>query len=500
MRAAATKTKRLPPRLALGWLAASISVATAAIATTAIATTTPSVPVEPPRITTPEDRSLLEDLERRSVLYFWDESDPSTGLVLDRASADGGRAKGPSRDIASIAATGFGITAICIGAEHGWIPRDKARTRVRNTLEFFALKAFQEHGWFFHWMDVSTGERKWDSETSSVDTSFLLAGVLTAAQYFSDDAEIAKLARQIYDRVDFAWMLDGDPLLLSHGWVRGKGFLKYKWETYSELPLLYLLAIGSATHPISADSWYGWQRPLYTYGPYSFISGGPLFTHQYSQAWVDFRNRRDRGFIDFYQNSVNATRADDLYCMNLKSTFPLSFGPDIWGITASDSTKGYKIYGEIKQFEPVDGTVAPCAAGGSLMFTPNISIPALRAMRDHFEDRVYRKYGFVDAFNPAQKWFDSDVVGIDVGITLLSAENLLTGNVWKWFMSDRAVPRAMDLAGFTPPFSLASPARAKKKPARKRYAAKSSASLNTSTSAGIRSCNKNSVACTSGSR
>jgi|HubBroStandDraft_3_1064219.scaffolds.fasta_scaffold60590_1 hypothetical protein len=398
-----------------------------------------------------QDRVMLEDLERRSVQYFWIESDPSTGLVLDRASADGGRAKGPSRDVASLAATGFGLTAICIGAEHGWIPRDKAQTRVRTTLEFFASKAYQEHGWFFHWMDVSTGERKWDSEMSSIDTAFLLAGVLTAAQYFSSDPDIPKLAKQIFERVDFAWMLDGDPLLLSHGWVRGKGFLKYKWDAYSELPLLYLLAIGSPTHPITPDSWYAWLRPLYDYGPYHFISGGPLFTHQYSQAWVDFRNRRDRGFIDFYQNSVTATRANHLYCTNLASLFPLSFGQEIWGITASDSPKGYKVYGEIKQFEAVDGTIAPCAAGGSLMFTPDLSIPALKAMRDHFQDRVYRAYGFVDAFNPAQKWFDNDVIGIDVGITLLSAENLLTGNVWKWFMANPTVPRAMDLAGLTSP-------------------------------------------------
>jgi hypothetical protein len=171
---------------------------------------------------------------------------------------------------------------------------------------------------------------------------------------------------------------------------------------------------------------------------------------------VDFRNRRDRGFVDFYQNSVIASRANGLYCLNLAKLFPLSFGPDIWGITASDSTKGYKVYGEIKQFEAVDGTVAPCAAGGSLMFTPDISIPALRAMRDHFNDRVYRKYGFVDAFNPEQKWFDTDVIGIDVGITLLSAENLLTANVWRWFMANQAVPHAMDLAGFSVPVTLPS--------------------------------------------
>ena len=165
----------------------------------------------------PADHAFVEDLERRSFEYFWEQADHGTGLVLDRARVDGGRAKGPSRDIASTAATGFGLTAICIGAEHGWITKKEAADRVRTTLVFFAEKANQEHGWFYHWMDVSTGDRKWDSETSSVDTAFLLAGVLTAGQYFADDPEIPKLASEIYGRVDFQWMLDGDPMLLSHG-------------------------------------------------------------------------------------------------------------------------------------------------------------------------------------------------------------------------------------------------------------------------------------------
>jgi hypothetical protein len=413
------------------------------------------------------DRAFVEDLERRAVLYFWEQADPGTGLVLDRADSGGGTAKGPSRNIGSIAATGFGLTAVCIGAEHGWIPRDKAIQRVRTTLDFFANKAYQEHGWFYHWMDVTNGDRQWDSETSSVDTSFLLAGVLTCGAYFSHDAEISKLARDIFDRVDFQWMLNGDPLLLSHGWKRGKGFLKIKWDMYDEESLLYLLAIGSPTHPISAESWYAWQRPYYSYSSFDFISSGPLFTHQYSHAWVDFRNRRDRGFIDFYRNSINATRANRVYCENLSEQLPNTFGPQIWGITASDGPKGYRIYGEIKAFDPVDGTVAPAAAAGSLMFTPDISIPALQAMRDKFGDRVYGRYGFIDGYNPTLKWFDGDVVGIDLGISLLSAENLLTGNVWRWFMTNDAINRGMDLAGFSTPARPEPPAPAKKTPTKR---------------------------------
>jgi hypothetical protein len=397
------------------------------------------------------DRAFLDDLEQRSVLYFWEQADPRIGLVLDRSSVEGGRPKGPGRDIASSAATGFGLTALCIGADHGWIPRDQAKERARVTLQFFATKAYQQRGWFYHWMEVSSGESRWDSELSTIDTALFLAGALTAAQCFAEDPEIPKLAKQIYDRVDFNWMLQGDSNVLSHGWIPDRGFIAYQWDTYSEASVLYLLGIGSLTHPLPAASWYAWRRPFYTYGSYSFISGGPLFTHQYSLAWVDFRNRRDRGLVDFFQNSIAATRANRLYCQNLQSVYPQSFFDDLWGITASDGPKGYRIYSEIQNFQPVDGTVAPCAAGGSLMLTPDISLAALRAIKDRYGDAIYGRYGFVDAYNPTAKWVDTDVIGIDVGVTLLSAENLLTGKVWKWFMADGAVDRAMDLAGFTRP-------------------------------------------------
>jgi len=455
----------LPPAVLLsGLLLTGSGLVLAATAEQPVAGQTPSS--DHVAAVSKTDRAYLEDLEHRSFEYFWEQADRGTGLVLDRARVDGGRAKGPSRDIASIAATGFGLTAICIGAEHGWITKQEAAERVKTTLEFFADKATEEHGWFYHWMDVSTGDRKWDSETSSIDTALLLAGVLTAKEYFADDAEIARLADEIYDRVDFQWMLNGDPLLLSHGWRRGKGFIKNKWDTYSELGLLYVLGIGSPSHPIPSESWYAWQRPFYQYANYDFVSGGPLFTHQYSQAWIDFRNRRDRGFVDFFLNSVNATRSNEQYCLNLD--LPNTFGKGIWGITASDGPKGYRIYGEIKAFDPVDGTVAPAAAGGSLMFTPDISIPALKAIEEHFGDRVFGRYGFVDGYNPTLGWFDTDVVGIDVGITLLSAENLLTGNVWHWFMANDAPVHALDLIGFSEPPGKEAPVKEVKKPVVKR--------------------------------
>lgn len=400
-----------------------------------------------------DEALFLEDLEHRSFDYFWEQADPQTGLVHDRARTDASPLDENHRNAASIAATGFGLTGMCIAAERGWIPRREVQERARNTLRFFANKAFQQHGWFYHWLDSKSGERRWQSEVSSIDTALLLGGVLTVRQCFRDDREIATLATKIYERVDFRWMLNGHPRLLSHGWKPETGFLKPRWDTYSEDTILYLLAIGSTTHPISPESWYAFWRDRYRYEGHTYFTtiGVPLFMHQYAHAWVDYRNWREtRGDrIDYFENSIQATLAHRAFCMNLAHDFP-AFEPNIWGITASDSAKGYLAWGGPPRDPDIDGTVVPSAAGGSMMFTPGLSVAALRAMKDKYGEKVYGKYGFVDAFNPHTGWIDSDVIGINVGIILLSAENARTGNVWRWFMQNREVPRAMRLARMKP--------------------------------------------------
>jgi hypothetical protein len=278
----------------------------------------------------------------------------------------------------------------------------------------------------------------------------LLAGVLTARQYFREDREIVNLSTQIYERVDFRWMLNGDRLLLSHGWKPETGFLKPRWDTYSEDTILYMLAIGSPAHSISPASWYALWRDRYRYEGHAYFTtiGVPLFMHQYAHAWIDYRDRRElRGdHIDYFENSINATLAHRAFCMNLSYEFP-GYGPNIWGITASDSAKGYLAWGGPPRDPAIDGTVVPSAAGGSLMFTPDFSVTALRTMREKYGDKVYGRYGFVDAFNPGTGWVDSDVIGINVGIVLLSAENARTGNIWRWFMKNREIPRAMERMG-----------------------------------------------------
>jgi hypothetical protein len=403
------------------------------------------------------DNDLLDDLSRRSFRYFLEQTNSTTGLVLDRALATGDPDRKPSHEgVASIAATGFGLTAFCIAADHHWISSQIARQRVLSALRYFAGKAPQEHGWFYHYVDAATGERRWHSEVSSIDTALLLAGILTAREYFHNDQEIVQLATNIYERVDFPWMMDGSQAYFSHGWTPEKGFLPFRWDTYSELIILYVLGIGSPTHPIAADAWDAWKLPVVKLGGYTYVGGGPLFIHQYSQAWVDLRDRGTPAVplvdfiephVNYFANSVAATRAQqEVFAKQLSREFP-GYSAKIWGVTASDSNKGYTSWGTTLADSSIDGTVVPSAAAGSLMFAPDICIPALRAMLVQYGKKIYGRYGFADAFNPTTGWVSQNVIGIDVGISLLSAENLRTGKVWQWFMNNPAPEHALDLAG-----------------------------------------------------
>src|SRR6185369_152157 len=398
--------------------------------------------------------AFLDDLQKRSFQYFWEQADPQTGLVPDRARMDGSPLPASHQNVASIAATGFGLTGLCVGVARNWIEKAQALERTRNTLRFFDSRAFQQRGWFYHWLDSKTGERRWNSEVSSIDTALLIAGILTVRQCFREDQEIVRLADRIYRRVDFRWMLNGHPHLLSHGWKPETGFLGPRWDTYSEETILYLLAIGSPTYPISPSSWHALWRDRYRYEGHAYFTtiGVPLFMHQYSHAWVDYRGRTETqgDRIDYFHNSVAATLAHRAFCINLAHAFP-GYGPDLWGITASDSAKGYLAWGGPPVDPAIDGTVVPSAAGGSLMFTPELSVRALRTMREKYGEKIYGRYGFVDSYNPNNGWYDRDVIGINVGIILLSAENARSGNVWRWFMKNAEVPLALRRVGLIKP-------------------------------------------------
>jgi len=396
-----------------------------------------------------QDQQLLEDLAHRCFLYFWEQTDPGTGIARDRAHADATEYPENGHFVGSTGATGFALTGVCIGAQRGWISRAAARERVRATLRSYANgPVANEHGWFYHFIDVRDGQRHTNSEVSTSDSTWLVAGALTCRQYFHEDTEIGQLATNIYDRVDYRWMLNGDPYLLSHGWRPETGFIQFRYAKYCQLACMYLLGIGSGTHALSPEAWYAWDRDPYEYDEFHYYGRSLLWTYQYPFAWWDFQNRREaRGFkVDWFQNSCLATRAHRAFCVDLSKQFP-GYSAEVWGITSSAGPTGYKTWGGPPPTKNLDGSVVPCASAGSLMFVPDICIPAVRTLKEKFGDKICQRYGFVDAFNPNTGWQAADVIGIDVGITLLSIENLLTGNVWKWFMAGADGRRAFQLAG-----------------------------------------------------
>jgi len=387
------------------------------------------------------DAQLLDEIQRATFQFFWDEASQKTGQVKDRALANGN----DSRMMSSIAATGFGLTSLSIGDQRGYGKSREIVERVRQTLRFLANDLPNEHGFFFHFIHMETGERWEKCELSSIDSSLLLCGVLTARQYFADQ-EIKDLATKIYERIDWPWMLNGGSTL-SMGWTPESGFLNARWEHYCELMMIYLLAVGSPTHPIPASSWDAWTRPRIQYQGIDYISGNdPIFTHQYSQAWFDFRKKRD-AYADYFENSVKATTAHKLFCMSLDHKFP-DYSESLWGISASDYVNGYTAWGGPPPQGPIDGSIVPCATGGSLPFLFDDCIRVLRNLRGHYREKAWVKYSFVDAFNPLTGWYDPDVLGIDLGITMLMAENHRTGLIWNMFMKNPEAQSAMQKVGF----------------------------------------------------
>jgi len=390
------------------------------------------------------EQSFVAELEQRAFLYFDEQTDAVTGLTRDRAPADGSAAKAP----ASIAATGFALTAWCIADQHGWLPAGEARHRVLKTLEFVATQAPHEHGWLYHFMDARDGHRVWKCEASTIDTALFLQGALGAREYFND-REVNELVNAIYARIDWRWALNGGTTL-SHGWRPETGFIANRWDSYAEMLGLYLLGIGAPGEALPASTWQAWKRgPVVNYAGRTFIQCAPLFTHQYTQAWFDFRGLRD-GDFDYWQNSVDATLAQREWCASRAMDFP-GWSRELWGVTACDTSRGYKAQGgPFGSADKVDGTLAPCAPGGSLPFAPQECLAALQEMRTLGGVQVWGRYGFADAFNPQTGWVSSDVIGIDVGITLIMAENLRSGFVWEHFMQAPEVRRAIRLAGFAP--------------------------------------------------
>ena len=387
------------------------------------------------------DDQFLDEIERAIFLFFWEQASPTTGQVKDRAFAAGN----DTRTVSSIAATGFGLTALCIADQRGYMASTDIVARVQATLSFLLNQMTNENGFFYHFVDMNTGERAFNSEVSSIDTTILLCGILTCRQHFQDQ-QIVTMATQLYQQVNWAWMLNRGSTF-SMGWTPENGFITTRWDTYAEMMMLYLLAIGATVNPIPASAWQAFARPTLTYEGFTYITNlsAPLFIHQYSHAWFDFRDQQD-AYANYFNNSITATQAHKLFCLSLANQFS-DYSDNLWGITASDSANGYVVWGGPPAMGPIDGSIVPCAAAGSIPFLSSDCIAVLRNIQSKFPNS-WQRYGFVDAFNPISGWYDTDVIGIDLGITMLMAENQRTGFVWSTFMKNPEAGAAMTAVGF----------------------------------------------------
>ena len=404
------------------------------------------------------DDAFLDRMERAAFDYFWNEANPKNGLVRDRTTPE---------SKCSIAAVGFGLSALNIGVERGWIPRAAARERVLTTLKTFAEGpqgaqaegTIGHRGWFYHFLEMESGRRAWKCELSSIDTALLLAGVLDAREFFSGrDAEeraIRDLADRIVSRVDWAWMTNGRDTF-TMGWHPEKGFLASRWVGYNEAMILYLIGLGATDGsdrpaPVRWEAWtegYRW-RPHHGF---EFVEFAPLFGHQYSHCWVDFRGLVDAAMrphgIDYFENSRRATLAQRAYCIANPGGFP-NYGPLEWGLSACDGPKGYAARGA-PPAENDDGTLAPTAVGGSIPFAPEVCIPTLRHWERIYGKQLWGRYGFRDGFNRKEDWWATDTLGIDQGAILIMAENHRTGSVWRRMKSSSVIRRGLERAGFRP--------------------------------------------------
>jgi hypothetical protein len=434
-----SRRRLLPALAALVWLAATVAPASGATSTPA-----PWPGAKPAAVLPAEDDILLDELQRAAFRFFQEQADPRTGLVRDRAHSDGS----PSAGKASIAASGFALSAWAVATQRGWVDRTAALVQVRKALRFLADEAPRKHGFFYHFMEMDTGARAWKCELSPIDTGLFLAGAIMAREYFSDP-EITRLVNRLTGDVDWEWFLNNGQTL-AMGWHDEEGFSRYRWDKYSEATMLSILGMGALERPLPSGYWDGWARaPIGTYAGFHFLEGPQLFIHQFTHAYVDFRFLRD-GYADYFHNSILASLAQRQFCIDLRDEFP-SWGERLWGLTSSDSIDGYKAWGgppRTEEANSLDGTIVPCAAAGSVPFVPGEAMTTLRYMRTAYGDRIWSRYGFVDAFNPETGWVDTDVIGIDLGISLLQAENARTGFVWAVFMQAPEVQRALARAGF----------------------------------------------------
>ncbi|MEZ4363152.1 MAG: glucoamylase family protein [Kofleriaceae bacterium] len=431
-----------------------------------------------------DDTAQLDDLQRRTFDFFWRTANPQNGLVPDRY---------PTPSFSSIAAVGFALVAYGVGVERGYVTREDARDRTLVTLRFFrdapqgdaATGMTGYRGFYYHFLDLETGARFKDVELSTIDTALLLAGALFAAEFFDGEdpreREVREVAHTLLARAEWTWSSPRAPAV-AMGWKPELGFLDHDWIGYDEAMILYLLALASPTYPVAPEAWPRWSSRYDerwgTHWGQEHLSFPPMFGHQYSHLWVDFRGIADaymrRRGLDYFENSRRATLAQRAYAIANPDGWR-GYDADIWGLTACDGPGDVELPygGRVRTFRGYaargmasydDGTLAPTAMLASLPFAPELVLPGLRALRQRYGDAIYGAYGFFDAFNPSFTfagqsasgrvvpdigWVDVDYLGIDQGPILAMVENFRSGLVWRVMRQSAMLRVGLARAGFT---------------------------------------------------
>ncbi len=417
------------------------------------------------------DDALLDALQRAAFDYFVSAVNPVNGLIADTS-----RANSPS----SIAAVGFALSAYPVAVEHGWMARSEAVARSVAVLRFFrdsdqsgGPDATGYKGFYYHFLDQRTGVRVWHSELSMIDTALLLAGALVARMYFTADTpketELRELAETLYLRVDWRWS-QGGSATIRQGWKPECGYLHYGWDGYNEAIILYVLAAASPTYPIDESCYEAWTATYQwenLYG-YDFLFAGPLFVHQYSHAWIDFRGIQDRFMrekrCDYFENSRRATYVQREYALRNPRGFA-AYGEDCWGLTAGDgptdevpavSNEPRRLFGYAARgvpYGPDDGTLSGSAALSSLPFAPRIALRAVRNMARRFPEMLSANQ-YASGFNPSlaadggPAWVSSGKIGLDQGIVLMMIENHRTEMIWKLMRACPHIGTGLRRTGF----------------------------------------------------
>lgn len=420
------------------------------------------------------DDEMLALLRGETFQYFLNEINLQTGLIADKTEPGS-----PS----SISAVGLGLTSYVVALEHQLISRTEVIKRILSVLRFFQSSkqgaetdATGYKGFYYHFLEMSTGKRAWESELSTIDTAILMAGILTIKNYFtgesSQEKEICKIADELYLRVDWQWALNGGKTL-THGWKPESGFLDHRWDKgYSEAIILYVLAMGSPTFPIDPLGYKQWTETFEWKEMYEVecIYAGPLFIHQMSHLWIDFRGIKDeinrKIGIDYFENSRRATHLQQQYAIDNPKGFS-HYSQYGWGITASDGPGpcktsvngkeqqffGYKARGV--PFGPDDGTISPWAAVASLPFEPDLVLKTIRHAIEKFDLKSHSNYGFDASFNPTfpdhseKGWVSPWQFGLNQGPIIIMIENFQSKLIWNTIKKCSYIVNGLQSAGFT---------------------------------------------------